>query len=133
MINHEVVKFLVVGSSTVIIDYICYIFIVEHEITSINLAKAISFLIGTLFAYMANRFWTFKNNSNTISSLSRFSLLYTCTFLTNILINAFSLKILSNIAIATQLAFLIATGVTACLNFIGMKFFVFKSTQTSEF
>jgi putative flippase GtrA len=52
---------------------------------------------------------------------------------TNVLINALALKLLADISAAIQLAFVLATGVSACLNFIGMKLFVFRPIPASEF
>jgi len=58
--------------------------------------------------------------------------LYASTLGANVLINALSLKLLADMPIAFQLAFLLATGVSASLNFLGMKLFVFKPIPEPE-
>ena len=126
MIKRELVIFLIVGASTVLVDFITYLGLIEFQVMDVDMAKATGFLVGTLFAYFANRFWTFGHKSHLPGSAWRFSALYASTLGANVLINALSLKLLVDMPIAFQLAFLLATGVSASLNFLGMKLFVFK-------
>lgn len=133
MIKSEFVIFLIVGASTVFIDFMTYHGLIEFQVIEVDMAKATGFLVGTLFAYFANRFWTFGKKSHAPGSAWRFLALYASTLGANVLINALALKLLADRAIAFQLAFMLATGVSACLNFMGMKLFVFKATPTREF
>jgi putative flippase GtrA len=126
VIKREFVIFLIVGASTVLVDFITYKSLIEFQIMEFNMSKAIGFLVGTLFAYFANRFWTFSHRPHAPGSAWRFSALYASTLGANVLINALALKLLADTAIAFQLAFLLATGVSASLNYLGMKIFVFK-------
>jgi putative flippase GtrA len=98
----------------------------------VDMAKATGFLVGTLFAYFANRFWTYGHKPHVPGSAWQFSALYTSMLGANVLINALALRLLADVAAAIQLAFLLATGVSACLNFLGMKLFVFKPIPASE-
>lgn len=132
MIKRELSIFLIVGLSTVLIDFISYRGLIGFQVMEIDLAKATGFLVGTLFAYFANRFWTFGHKPHVSGSVWRFSALYASTLGANVLINALALRLLADAAAAIQLAFLFATGVSACLNFLGMKFFVFKPIPASE-
>lgn len=130
MIKRELVMFLIVGASTVLVDFLTYRGLIELQLMQVDMAKVTGFLVGTLFAYFANRFWTFGHKSSLSGSAWRFSALYAITLGANVLINSLSLKLLADMANAFQFAFLLATGVSACLNFLGMKFFVFKSIPT---
>jgi putative flippase GtrA len=132
MIKRELIIFLIVGASTVLVDFMSYRGLIQFQVMEVDMAKAIGFLVGTIFAYFANRFWTFDNKSHAPGSAWRFSALYASTLGTNVLINALALKLLADTAVAFQLAFLLATGVSASLNFLGMKLFVFKSIPASE-
>jgi len=60
MIKKELSVFLVVGISTVVVDYIFYQGMVALQWATIDIAKTFSFIVGTLYAYGANRFWTFS-------------------------------------------------------------------------
>jgi putative flippase GtrA len=132
MIKRELVIFLIVGASTVLVDFLTYRGLIQFQVMEVDMAKATGFLVGTLSAYFANRFWTFGHKSHAPGSAWRFMVLYASTLGANVLINALSLKLLADTAAAFQLAFLLATGVSASLNFLGMKFFVFKPISTSE-
>ena len=132
MIKRELAIFLSVGVSTVLVDFISYRGLIGFQVMEVDMAKAAGFLVGTLFAYFANRFWTFGHNPHVPGSVWRFSALYASTLGANVLTNALVLKLLADMAIAIQLAFLLATGVSACLNFLGMKLFVFKPIPAPE-
>jgi putative flippase GtrA len=96
------------------------------------MAKVTGFLVGTLFAYFANRFWTFGHKLHAPGSAWRFAVLYASTLGANVLINSLTLKLLAGTAVAFELAFLLATGISASLNFLGMKLFVFKPIPAPE-
>ena len=132
MIKRELAIFLIVGVSTVLVDFISYRGLIGFQVMEVDMAKAAGFLVGTLFAYFANRFWTFGHNPHVPGSVWRFSALYASTLGANVLTNALVLELLADMAIAIQLAFLLATGVSACLNFLGMKLFVFKPIPAPE-
>lgn len=132
MIKRELGVFLIVGALTVLVDFASYRGLILLGIMGIDLAKAAGFLAGTLFAYFANRFWTFGHTSHRAGSAWRFSVLYTSTLGANVLINSLALKLLADAMGAVQLAFLLATGVSASLNFAGMKFFVFRASVAAE-
>lgn len=132
MIKRELVIFLIVGSLTVLVDFLTYRSLVWTGLMTVSWAKAIGFLTGTVFAYFANRFWTFSHKPYTPGSIWRFSALYTITLGTNVLVNALTLMLLDTAPFNVQVSFLLATGVSACLNFAGMKLFVFKARTASE-
>ena len=132
MIKRELAIFLVVGSLTVLVDFLAYRGLVWIVLMGIDMAKATSFLIGTVFAYFANRFWTFGHKAHVPGSAWRFVLLYVATLGANVFVNALALKLLADAVAAIQVAFLLATGVSASLNFLGMKLFVFKAKSASE-
>ena len=132
MIKRELAVFLVVGSLTVLIDFLTYRGLVWTGWMTVDKAKAVGFLTGTLFAYFANKVWTFGHQEHAPGSARRFVLLYAIALGANVLVNAGCLALLSTLSIAVPVAFLIATGVSAVLNFLGMKLFVFKSSNVTE-
>jgi len=132
MIKRELTIFLIVGSLTVLVDYLSYHSLIWIDLMSIDIAKASGFIIGTVFAYIANRFWTFGHKIHAPGSLWRFAVLYTATLAANVFVNAQALVLLGDTVAVFQIAFLLATGVSATLNFLGMKLFVFKARSVSE-
>ena len=133
-IKRELAIFLVVGLLTVVIDFLSYhgfLKLKPFDIESINIAKGFGFIVGTIFAYFANRFWTFNQQTTSSGSAYRFAVVYVAGLLANIGINHLYIAWFSNPEISSfitlLIAFILATGVSATLNFLGMKFFVFTS------
>lgn len=129
MISKEFAIFLVVGSLTVLVDYLTYRGIVWTGLLETNLAKGGGFLTGTVFAYLANRLWTFGTREHAAGSAWRFAAMYALTLLINIYANELMLSVLSGLPYPVQAAFVIASGLSATLNFLGMKHFIFVSTR----
>lgn len=125
--GRELGIFLVVGSLTVLIDYSTYRSLVWGQLLAVDMAKGVGFITGTAFAYLANRFWTFGHKQHAAGSTRRFALLYAVTLSVNVGINALALNAFIALPGAVQFAFLIATGISSTMNFIGMKSFVFKA------
>lgn len=132
MIKRELGIFLIVGLLTVLVDFLSYHALMVFGLVDTNTAKAAGFLIGTLFAYGANRFWTFSHKPHAPGSVGRFAALYASTLGVNVFVNAFVLHLFIHSIAAVHVAFVIATGVSACLNFLGMKFFVFRVRLAAE-
>jgi putative flippase GtrA len=122
MMRRELAVFLVVGLMTVLVDLAVYRTVLVAGMGSVALAKATGFLAGTLFAYFANKAWTFGHARPAPGSALRFVLVYGATLLANVSVNASVLSL----GAGTMFAFLAATGVSAALNFAGMKFLVFR-------
>ncbi|WP_374591754.1 GtrA family protein [Aquabacterium sp.] len=133
MIRRELTVFLLVGVTTVLVDYASYTLLGVCG-AQLDVAKAAGFLIGTVFAYFANRHWTFGHREAASGSVVRFALLYGVTLAANVLVNAWFLKVLAGQSWGRQGAFVVATGTSAVLNFLGMKFLVFRqSSPLSKF
>ena len=89
MIKRELPIFLVVGTSTVLIDFLTYRGLIWAQLFSVEIAKGTGFMVGTLFAYFANRFWTFGHKAHADGSVWRFIFVYSLTLAVNVLVNSF--------------------------------------------
>ena len=124
----QVVRFLLVGGSTALLDLIIYKMIVGS--LSASIAKTISFASGALYAYYFNRNWTFQSTSRNGYQFARFSMVYTTNLGVNVCSNALMLSLLPKIAEwRIDAAFLVATAASAACNFLGMKWLVFSSEE----
>lgn len=132
MIQREASIFLIVGVTTVAFDFVTYRLLGSTTGFNAELCKGVGFLAGTVFSYFANRFWTFGRVSPARGSPARFALLYAATLCTNIAINGTMLSLLSDDMFRVELSFALATAVSATLNFLGMKFFVFSAIHSLE-
>ncbi|MDG2059498.1 MAG: GtrA family protein [Flavobacteriales bacterium] len=119
-INKELKRFLVAGLSAVCTDLVMYYVLLNFF--PIGVSKGISFLSGTIVAYLINKYWTFEKSEKSIKEVVNFGFLYSITLLANVTIN----KIVLDNTDMFFLSFLLSTGVSAALNFIGQKFWVFK-------
>jgi len=129
MIKRELIIFLIAGALTVLVDLLSYRCLLYFDIMSVDMAKGASFTIGALFAYVANRFWTFRLNRYRRKSVVRFAVLYASSLGINVLINSIALNFFVYELFASQLAFAFAAGTSAAVNFLGMKFFVFSEGE----
>ena len=128
LLEYEVARFLIVGGTTVLIDLICYFTLIYMGFDT-SLSKGISFSVGTVFAYFANRNYTFQSSIGGFFRFTVFTLLYLSTLVVNVVSNEIVLKLTSQINSSLIMAFFIATSLSATLNFIGMKYIVFNAQK----
>ena len=76
----DLTKFIIIGFTSVFIDYIIYLFLIKIGLT-IKIAKAFSFVSGALFSYQSNRTWTFKIKYFKLSQILSFTFLYISSLL----------------------------------------------------
>jgi putative flippase GtrA len=129
MIKKEVIVFIIVGATAVVIDYLSYRWMLVMLDGSVTSAKVLGFLSGTLFSYVVNRWWTFSHSNPLTGSLWRFGCLYTTTLVVNVSVNGVLLNLFTQQDKGVSIAFVIATTCSAALNFLGLKYFVFKNAK----
>ena len=119
-LKKELKRFLIAGFSAVGTDLVTYYILLNF--LSLDVAKAISFLFGTIVAFVINKYWTFEKHDKSYKEVVQFTILYTITLGANVVTNKFVLVQIDSVLFA----FLVATGVSTVLNFLGQKFWVFK-------
>ncbi|MBX9666952.1 MAG: GtrA family protein [Candidatus Obscuribacterales bacterium] len=130
----ELKRFLVAGGSAVACDTTVYWLL--FAVLPPSVAKAISFIAGTIVAYILNKFWTFKKPKRSNSEVVKFICLYLTTLGANVAVNRLVLdssELLGSTLqqYTTQIAFFAATGTSTVLNYLGQKFWVFKPADNS--
>lgn len=120
----EIARFVLVGVMSVATDAFFYFLLLPFW--GPTASKAGSFVCGSVVAFTLNKYWTFKNEDRVIHGLFRFIVLYSTTLLANSLANHLVLYVLPGYF---KIGFLTATGVSTILNFIGLKFWVFKKYE----
>lgn len=109
------------------LDYGAYLALLGSGLTAVEVAKGVSFTAATVFAYFANRNWTFPRQAVGGRSSFRFVLLYSMTLLVNVLANSAALSALSGLNHRVEIAFIASTALSASVNFLGMRHYVFRS------
>ncbi|WP_090677001.1 GtrA family protein [Paenibacillus tianmuensis] len=123
----QLVRFAVTGFSAVAIDSLSYFVLIQY--VNLSISKAVSFIIGTIFAFILNKFWTFEKKALIWSEGIKFFALYSITLTVNVVVNKLFLLLFPGWFI---LAFLFATGASTVLNFIGQKWWVFKNESKAQ-
>ena len=124
-INNKIIRFLFVGSMTVLIDFLVYgcLFLSGMSITN---SKLIGFITGTIFAYFMNKNITFKSNKKSLKIFIFFIILYTISLCLNVFTNNLFLNLLNFSNYSFIFAFCIATIFSATLNYVIMNYFLFN-------
>ena len=123
----QLARFLVVGSCTVAVDFLVYQGLLALSVP-VDPAKATSFVVATVLAYVLNRLWTFQVPGGVRRALG-FALLYSVTLLVNVGVNATALELLGDRAWRVEAAFLIAQACSTTLNFLAMRYLVFAAPR----
>lgn len=110
-----------------LIDLVVYLVILWLGL-AIPVAKILGFVTGSIWSFFGNKHFTFRAATQGAKPIVIFALIYILTLGINAVTNSLALAYLSKvIPFATLCAFIIATGLSALLNFIGLKYLVFKT------
>lgn len=119
----EIIYFSIAGILVGAIDFGTYYFL--NQFIFFSFAKAISFTVAGIVAYLLNKYWTFKyNQPASLIEVSRYVLLNFLALEINVLTNQMILHIWPG---AFFFAFIIAAMLTSLLTFIGFKWWVFRA------
>ncbi len=126
-IDNELMRYLIVGGVSVAIDATVYAVLVSSNTFDPSWSKRISFVAGGVWAFFANKFFTFRRPKAKLSEPILFTAVYFCGFVFNSLIHDFVYELLG----IKTIAYLISAIIVIIWNFIGQKFIVFKKNKTS--
>lgn len=122
-------RFLITGVSATLIDSTVYSLMLYLGM-GFSPAKACGFIAAVAFAYNGHRRWTFSTHGSK-KRIAGFAGLYVTTFVINNVTNTLMLELYGKEEkIDIAIAFIVATGITAIVNFTMMKFFIFRPKKT---
>ena len=125
--RRQIRRFVVVGILAVAVDFTVYYTLVNflpHYI-----ARTIAYVFGSTTSYVFNKWYTFEQKRRSFREMARFYLLYLGTLSATVLTNGFLLS--SVFPGKIIVAYALSTFLGIVLNFLGQKFFVFRSNNTS--
>jgi putative flippase GtrA len=120
----QVWRFVVTGGLSAIVDFGLYVSFLSMGL-QVNVAKSISFVAGTVTAYLINRRWTFQ----AAPSRARFvavMLLYALTYTVQVGINYVFYMQFEHEPWRVPVAFVIAQGTATVINFVVQRSIIFR-------
>ena len=121
-------RFIITGLAAALVDSLVYSLMLYLGM-DFSPAKACGFIAAVAFAYNGHRRWTFATHGSK-KRIAGFAGLYVTTFVVNNVTNSLMLELLGKERVAEiAAAFVVATGVTAAVNFTMLKFFIFRRRQ----
>ncbi len=124
----QVRRFLVIGVLSVLLDLACYAILMRAGLAT-HAAKGISYVAGMALGFAGNKLWTFESARRSAAEPITYLTLYAATLAVNVVVNGLVLALAGDWVPsrwAKAAAFLVATGVTTVLNFLGMRLVTFR-------
>lgn len=119
----QLLRFLVVGGIAVALDAAFYFLLIRTSSIDALWSKRISFAIGALWAFFANKRFTFQRTGFTVQE----PLLFTLVYVAGWFINSLAHDQVYRLRPIPWLAFLVATSLSTVANFAGQKWIVFRT------
>jgi putative flippase GtrA len=120
-LSKQIARFLVVGTCSTIISYSTFITCLHFFHLHYLLANVAGFILSIGFSYNCNKRWTFGSHDS--NYFQRYFLFY----LTSLILSTLLLRsIVELLGIIPEIANILTIAIITCLNFIGVKFLVFK-------
>lgn len=126
-IRFETITFILIGIVCFCIEW-CVYYSVFNFISDLIISKLVGIIVGTISAFILNTFITFKSKI-TKKNIFRYTLTYLITISINVIGNKYFVLFLYlylDKLPSLFISFILFTGISSVMNFIAMKYWVYK-------
>ena len=128
-------RFLLVGAANTLfgsaVMFLCYnLFHLSYWVSS-----AANYVFGSILSYFLNKYYTFRKKERSLGMVVRFVLnISLCYLIAYGIAKPLCLRLLANAAVSTRdnVAMLVGMVLFTGLNYLGQRFFAFRSPKTEE-
>ena len=124
-------RFIIVGVANTVIG--TSVMFIAYNLFGLGywISSALNYIVGSIFSYFANKYFTFKSEKKSGREIVRFVLNIALCYLIaygiakpviNMLLGQMNLSV----SIMEQISMILGMGIFIVINFCGQKFFVFK-------
>ena len=126
-------KFLLVGVINTLIGALVMFLLYNLAGCSYWLSSAANYLVGGTVSYFLNKYFTFQNREHSWAQVLRFALTVAlCWLIAYGLAKPLTLRLLAGAGekLQTNAAMVVGMGLYVVLNYLGQRFFAFKSSKS---
>jgi len=125
VLKHESFRFIVVGVSSVVIDFVFYMWLISTGVPT-YFSRGVSYFIVLFYSYLLNTHYTFSIGKISKSLFFRYWVLYLLVLIFNVTLNELLLLTFNKSQYAIVLIYFFVTALSAIINFKGIKHYVFS-------
>lgn len=117
-------RFLITGGISTLISYSTFIISLHLFNMHYILANFAAFIVSITFGYNCNKRWSFGGDHHKPSHIIEYLAIYISS---SLILSTIILKVtIDYIGIIPEIAYIFSLCITTCINFLGVKFLVFK-------
>jgi putative flippase GtrA len=132
----QLIRFALIGGFCAVLDFGTYQLERSLGMSAapwVDVARAVSFIVGTTTAYFLNRRFTFAGGRKSgASQIGSFVALYTVTFFVAVTVNLWMLHVLPESTWKSTLGWVISQATATVINFVMLKWVVFREAPAAE-
>lgn len=124
-------RYLSIGGSSALLEYSCFLLLVDGVKLGVIAANIISFLLGLIYTFLLHHHWTFKGQH--AHTASKQFTAYATLALINVLATSFIISLqVHDLHVAPFIAKLVCMALVAAWNYLLLNKIIFKRDQPSS-
>ena len=135
IIHNTILRFLIVGVVNTLVGTAIMFGLYNLTHCSYWVSSASNYILTSILSFFLNKFFTFRNKEKSWKQVVRFALnIAVCYLLAYGIAKPLCLRLLANAAVSTRdnVAMLVGMVLFTGLNYLGQRFFAFRSPKTEE-